>query len=106
VIFDGEAVALAAARGGELMLRSMSSGGASVSSSAREQAQWLVAGSSPAGRALGLLSTEAAVVDGRGRMLASAPLGLRRWVDTPDPARWLLLDDDTPRLLELQQAGR
>lgn len=106
VIFDGEAVALAVARDGELVLQSLSSGGASTSSRARDRAQWLVAGSSPAGRALGLLSTEAAVVDGRGRMLASAPLGLRRWVDTPDPARWLLLDDDTPRLLELQQAGR
>lgn len=105
VLFDGDAVVVAVARGGELELRSMASGGASVSTSARDRAKWLVAGAGPAGRALGLLTTEAAVIDGRGRIVASAPLGRRRWVDTPDASTWLVIDEDAPRLLRLEIAG-
>jgi hypothetical protein len=105
VVFDGEAVAVAVAKHGKLELLALSSIGASVSTAARERAKWLLTGSTPAGRALGLLSTEAAVIDGRGRTIASAPLGLRRWVDTPDPATWLVFDDDAPRLLGLEAGG-
>jgi hypothetical protein len=97
VVFEDDAIDVLFARGGAMASQSISTTGAAVSRDALEGRRWLVGGASPVGRELGLLATEAAVLDGSGRLIASAPLGSSHWIEGPRECTWIVIDEDAAR---------